>query len=143
MRNTEDIARPRRTGDTIAIDGEYQHRATHQSQYAAQRFWHQKRFEACLELLELAPGMRVLDAGCGSGVFSDQIARSPGVHVVAVDANAAAVGFVQHTYARENLEVRRGQVDELAFEPGSFDRIACLEVIEHIHLEQARTMLQT
>ena len=146
MSNSNDnpsFAHARRTGDTVAIAGEYQHRATHQSRYAAQRFWHQKRFEACLELLELAPGMRVLDAGCGSGVFADQLAQSPGVHVVAVDANDAAVSFVQRTYARASLEVRLGQVDELAFEPGSFDRIACLEVIEHIHVEQARTMLRT
>lgn len=132
----------RRTGDTVAIDGEYQHRATHQSRYAAQRFWHQKRFEVCFELLELAPGMRVLDAGCGSGVFSERIARSPGVHVVAVDANDAAVAFAQRKYACANLEVRRGHVDELAFEPQTFDRIACLEVIEHIHVEQARAMLR-
>ncbi|MEY4576483.1 MAG: hypothetical protein RL701_1186 [Pseudomonadota bacterium] len=133
----------RRTGDTVAIPGEYQHHATHQSAYGAQRFWHQQRFQTCVELLDVASGMRILDAGCGSGVFADRVAHTTGVQVLAVDANEAAVRFARETYARPNLTVQRGHVDTLALEPASFDRIACLEVIEHIHLAQARVMLAT
>jgi 2-polyprenyl-3-methyl-5-hydroxy-6-metoxy-1,4-benzoquinol methylase len=130
----------RRVGDTVAIPGQYQHEATHRG-FAAQRFWHQKRFEACLELLAPGPGMRVLDVGCGSGVFADQVARTEGVSVMAVDANADAVRFATSTYGRPGLEVRRGHVDELDLADRSFDRISFLEVIEHVHEPQARAAL--
>lgn len=140
---TEETEQAPRTGDTIAIAGEYQHRATHDSVFGAQRFWHQKRFDLCLELLDVTPGMRVLDAGCGSGVFADRIARAYAAEVVAIDANEAAVRFAREHYPRTNLEVRRGHVGALGLEPVSFDRIACLEVIEHIHLAQGRAMLET
>jgi ubiquinone/menaquinone biosynthesis C-methylase UbiE len=132
----------RRVGDAIQIPGNYQFRATFEGS-APQRFWHQTRFEVCLDMLEVCPSMRVLDAGCGSGVFADMVAKVPGTQVTAVDGNPEAISFAQQQFRRSNLEFRHGLVDELAFEPSSFDRISCLEVIEHVHPEQARAVLRT
>ena len=43
--------------------------------------------------LDLRPGMRVLDAGCGTGALEARLAeRHPDVEVVAVDASPAMVG---------------------------------------------------
>jgi len=142
MTTSEGSAATRRVGDAIEIPGNYQFRATYEGS-APQRFWHQKRFAACLDMLELGEGVRVLDVGCGSGVFADLVARHPGTRVTAVDGNPAAIAFARHRYPRSNLELRRGLVDELDFAPSTFDRISCLEVIEHIHRDQARAMLST
>jgi len=136
-------ASERRVGDSVQIPGNYQFRATFEGS-APQRFWHQTRFEVGLDMFDLAAGsLRVLDAGCGSGVFADRVAQCPGTRVMAVDSNPEAIAFARSQFQRSNLEFQPGLVDELDFESSSFDRISCLEVIEHIHLEQARAMLGT
>lgn len=65
-------ASERRLGDAIQIPGNYQFQAAFAGS-APQRFWHQTRFEVCLDVLGAGPGMRVLDVGCGSGVFADMV----------------------------------------------------------------------
>jgi len=132
----------RRLGDAIQIPGNYQFQAAFAGS-APQRFWHQTRFEVCLEMLEVRPSMRVLDVGCGSGVFADMVAAVDGTEVTAVDGNREAISFAQQQFRRSNLNFRHGLVDELAFETSSFERISCLEVIEHIHPEQGRAVLRT
>lgn len=134
--------RERRLGDAIQIPGNYQFQAAFEGS-APQRFWHQTRFEVCLDMLEAGSSMRMLDVGCGSGVFADMAAAVPGMQVTAVDGNPEAIAFAQQQFSRPNLEFRQGLVDELAFERSSFERISCLEVIEHIHPEQGRAVLRT
>lgn len=130
----------RRTGDTIEIPGDYQYRASREG-LAPQRFWHQERFAASLEALAPEPNLRILDVGCGSGVFADRAATLPGSQVLGVDANPQAIEFATQTFARENLEFRLGMLDELDLAPESFDRISFLEVVEHVYEDQARTTL--
>ena len=132
----------RRLGDAIQIPGNYQFQAAFAGS-APQRFWHQTRFEVCLDMLDAGAGMRILDVGCGSGVFADMVAAVGGTEVTAVDGNREAVSFAEHQFSRSNLSFVHGLVDELAFESSSFDRISCLEVIEHIHPEQGRAVMQT
>lgn len=130
-----------RTGDTIAIEGGYQHTATYQG-HPAQRFWHQLRFKVCLEMLDPRAGMTILDVGCGSGVFADRLAGVPGTTVVGIDANAAAIEFARAQYGKDTLTFRLGRIDALDLKPSSFDQIAFLEVIEHIYPEQAEGVLR-
>ncbi|MBT8452649.1 MAG: methyltransferase domain-containing protein [Deltaproteobacteria bacterium] len=132
----------RRLGDAIQIPGNYQFQAAFAGS-APQRFWHQTRFEVCLDMLDAGAGMRVLDVGCGSGVFADMVAAVDGTEVTAVDGNREAVSFAERQFCRSNLSFVHGLVDELAFESSSFDRISCLEVIEHIHPEQGRAVMRT
>ena len=133
---------PRRLGDAIQIPGNYQFQAAF-SGSAPQRFWHQTRFQVCLDMLEAGPSMRVLDVGCGSGVFADMVAGVDGTEVVAVDSNPEAISFARQQFRRSNLQFRAGLVDGLDFPASSFERISCLEVIEHIHPEQGRAVLRT
>ena len=142
MSTSDQTATIRRVGDSIEIPGDYQFRAAYEGS-APQRFWHQMRFATCLEMLDLGNERQVLDAGCGSGVFADLVARQAGTQVKAVDGNPAAIAFARRQYPRSNLDFHLGLVDELHFAPSSFDRISCLEVIEHIHEDQAKAMLAT
>jgi 2-polyprenyl-3-methyl-5-hydroxy-6-metoxy-1,4-benzoquinol methylase len=66
----------------------------------------------------LPPGTRVLDAGCGEGVL------------VAEYAPRLAIEGVDENYSSER--VRRGNLLALPFDPGSFDRVLCLDVLEHL-----------
>lgn len=130
----------RRTGDRIAIPGEYQHRAYHQGP-APQRFWTRARIEEAAALLRIGPGDRVLDAGCGSGLLAARAAEEGAARVVGVDANPAAIEFARETFPHPALDFRPGLVDELDLATGSFDRIAFLEVIEHLSRAQGEAIL--
>lgn len=129
----------RRTGDAIAIEGDYQHRARHQG-FVVQRFWHAEKERMIRSYAPPAAGERVLDVGCGSGVISDVLA-SFGARVTGVDGNPRAIAFARRTYHRPNLDFVQGLVDELADPPGSVDRIYCLEVIEHLYADQVHALL--
>lgn len=87
-------------------------------------------------------GQRALDVGCGSGVIAHAMAQK-GAQVLAVDGNPDAIRYATMTFGSDALEFRQGLVDELNLPENTFDRITCLEVIEHIHEDQGRTLLQS
>ncbi len=131
----------RRTGDSVAIPGDYQHRALHEGP-AVQRFWHHGKLAAAEAALRPVAGDVVLDVGCGSGVLCARLGALPGVRVLGVDANADAIAFARRTHAGERVEFRLGLADELALEGEGINKIAFLEVLEHLPEAQAREALE-
>jgi SAM-dependent methyltransferase len=75
----------------------------------------------------LSPATRVLDAGCGEGVFVEEY------------ASRLAIQGVDENYSSER--VRRGSLLALPFEAGSFDRVLCLDVLEHLSYADQPTAL--
>lgn len=80
-----------------------------------------------IEAMQIDPGARVLDIGCGWGAVGLAAAlRTDGVHVAAIDSNARAVACTQANAARngaaERLEARREPAGIVA-SPGTFDLV--------------------
>src|SRR5919201_1940446 len=83
--------------------------------------------DALIRRAEFAPGQQVLDVGCGVGTTAIRIAGRFGAQVTAVDiaplmleratANVARAGVV------ERVSVGRGDITNLPFADGSFDRV--------------------
>ncbi len=77
----------------------------------------------------------ILDAGCGRGVFSMELAKlHPDARVVGVDIDEDAVERAQviATRARiKNCEFRLGDVTRLEFD-SEFDLVVCVDNLEHI-----------
>ncbi|MEO8053633.1 MAG: class I SAM-dependent methyltransferase [Acidobacteriota bacterium] len=120
-----------RTGDTIDIDGGYQHRALTEG-FVVQRFWHRLKTITIERVAPPEPEMAVLDLGCGSGVVADWLAARARA-VDAVDANPRAVEYARKTFARGNLTFHLASADALPFPAESFDRVYVLEFIEHLY----------
>jgi len=69
----------------------------------------------------LPAGTRVLDAGCGEGVFVREYAGR--LSIEGLDENY------------ESDLVRRGSLTALPYSDGAFDRVLCLDVLEHLSYE--------
>jgi 2-polyprenyl-3-methyl-5-hydroxy-6-metoxy-1,4-benzoquinol methylase len=93
----------------------------------------------------LARGKRVLDAGCGAGYGSAELARTA-ESVVGVDRAPEAIEFARAHYALHNLTFEEASCEALPHAAGSFHLVVAFEVIEHLEnwrgfLEEARRVL--
>ena len=72
-------------------------------------------------LTSLAPGTRVLDAGCGEGVLVDEF------------HGRLAIEGLDPNYS--SAHVTRGSLTQLPYGPATFDRALCLDVLEHLSFD--------
>src|SRR5688572_1094794 len=80
-------------------------------------------------LSSLAPTTRVLDAGCGEGILVDEF------------RDRLAIEGLDPNYQSEH--VRRGSLTALPYPDASFDRVLCLDVLEHLLFDdQARALAE-
>lgn len=79
-------------------------------------------------------GKRVADVGCGGGILSEGLARA-GAQVVGIDLGEELLEIAK-AHAEESgiaVEYRRISAETLAeTEPGSFDIVTCMEMLEHV-----------
>jgi len=91
-----------------------------------------------LTRLDVRPGERLLDAGCGEGRHCFG-ALACGAHVIGLDLDAGALRV-----GAERLRARaarrgqlgallRGDAFHLPFADATFDKVICAEVMEHVH----------
>jgi len=94
--------------------------------------------DAYLGLLDITPGERVLDVGCGSGAVTREIARRVGPSGLAVGLDPSpALLAVARELAHEagfgdRVAFREGDVARLPFLDRSFDVVVCVTVLSHV-----------
>jgi SAM-dependent methyltransferase len=91
-----------------------------------------------LARLDIRPGDWVLDAGCGEGRHCFG-ALERGANVIGLDLDFASLRDASkrlRSTAREKNQVgemNQGDAFHLPYRDGTFDRIICSEVMEHVH----------
>jgi SAM-dependent methyltransferase len=88
---------------------------------------------------------QVLDAGCGAGYGSSELARTA-AGVLGIDRSAEAIAFARAQYPAPNLRFEEGDCSTLPAADGSTDLVVAFEVIEHLEdwrgfLREARRVL--
>ncbi len=93
-------------------------------------------------------GLRILDAGCGTGAFAMAAARR-GADVVAIDLSPALVDVALHRVAEHldtfasggHIEFKSGDMTDEAL--GEFDHVVAMDSLIHYSAEDAVRVLQT
>ena len=92
------------------------------------------KLELVARKLRLAPGMRVLDVGCGWGSFAIHAAREHGAEVLGITLSEAqgalARDLVDEAGVADRVEIRVADYRELR-EP-AFDAISSIGMVEHV-----------
>lgn len=106
------------------------------------RLWarHRPEYDACREHLEAffedgeVRGKSVLDAGCGSGVFSVIFMKKGAARVVGVDASEKAIETgeaLKKERGAEGVDFMKADMLELPFEDASFDIVWAWGTVHH------------
>jgi cyclopropane-fatty-acyl-phospholipid synthase len=97
-----------------------------------------EKLEIVCRKLDLQPGQRVLDVGCGWGSFAIHAAREHGVRVLGVTLSRPQVEYARRRVAEvgleDRVEIRVADYRELTGEP--FDAIASIGMSEHVGASQ-------
>jgi cyclopropane-fatty-acyl-phospholipid synthase len=104
----------------------------------------ERKIRALLQRLELKPGQRLLEIGCGWGSLAEIAAREFGVHVTGLTLSAE-----QKAYADERLR-EAWLADKVSIElldyrdlAGEFDAVASVEMVEAVGQDYWPSYLQT
>jgi len=89
------------------------------------------RLERCLgRPLESLRGLRVLEAGCGAGRFTELLVNA-GAFVHSLDLSVAVEANHENIGDRDNYLVAQADLRKPPFPPESFDLVLCLGVLQH------------
>lgn len=84
---------------------------------------------ACLRMARLPNGSRVVDVGCGSGIFTDLL-KQQGFRAVGLDLNERLVTIARSSYGDSNFIV--GDAEDLPFSSESLEGILLSGVLHHL-----------
>lgn len=83
------------------------------------------------QLLDLRPGEKILDAGCGTGVFTlDYLAK--GAEVVGLDVSGPMLRLAVKKAAGYPFSAIRGDMLQLPFKDNAFDKVVSVTALEFI-----------
>ena len=88
--------------------------------------------ESLLERIELQPGWRYLDVGCGVGAAAREIAESRPLAVVGVDIDPDQIEAARSSGALSNLQFQVMDATRLKFGDEEFDIVATSKTTHHI-----------
>jgi cyclopropane-fatty-acyl-phospholipid synthase len=92
------------------------------------------------ERLQLRPGLRLLDIGCGWGGLARYAARHYGCQVVGITISQEQFRYAQRWCQGLDVEIQLRDYREIG---GRFDRVVSVGMVEHVGYKNYRTYLQS
>jgi ubiquinone/menaquinone biosynthesis C-methylase UbiE len=86
-----------------------------------------KRIEKSIELAEIKDNENLLDAGCGDGVLLKNLPKDKKLRCYGIDYNP----FVKNLHIKK-CKILVSDIRKLPFVKNFFDKIFCLDILEHI-----------
>jgi 2-polyprenyl-3-methyl-5-hydroxy-6-metoxy-1,4-benzoquinol methylase len=123
-------------GEAMPFDKYEDRPAVHWTSYETAETYRARADHLARLVARLAEGGRVLDLGCGDGLFT-HLAAMQKVNVVGLDPEERAIEQARERTARQAYPgtapaFARGAGDAMPFEDGAFDLVFALDVIEHL-----------
>src|SRR5215469_4985720 len=82
--------------------------------------WSEQLARRFLSLADVAPGSRVLDVACGTGVLTAAYAET-GAHVIGIDASEGYLEGARRRRSHPNISYEYGDMRRMRFDDGQFD----------------------
>ena len=86
--------------------------------------------------LKLEPKMKLLEIGCGFGGFAKYAADKYGVEVTGITSSEAHSNFAKEYCKESNVKIIHQDYRNIK---GKFDRVVCIEMMEHVGYKNHRT----
>ncbi|MBN2518492.1 MAG: methyltransferase domain-containing protein [Candidatus Altiarchaeota archaeon] len=90
--------------------------------------WYEERLDKAIEYLDLSPGVRVLEVGCGAGKFSKRL-LGRGVKLKGIDINE---NFICELQRRYEGSFEMGDALNLKYPGNTFDRAVMFDIMHHL-----------
>ncbi len=91
------------------------------------------KYDHILDRLNLDPGARILEVGCGWGGFAEHAAKSRGMHVTAITISQAqfdyATARIESAHLAHLVEIKLIDYRDV---PGQFDGVVSIEMLEAV-----------
>ena len=98
------------------------------------------KFELICQKLDLKPGMKVLDIGCGWGEFAKYMAKNYEVEVVGITVSTEQAKLATEKCQGLPVEIKVQDYRSLS---GKFDRIISIGMFEHVGYKNYREYMKT
>ena len=104
-------------------------------------WWYVGNHEHFLALLKskniLRPGLRVLDAGCGTGKWLEILKKKAQINETGIDFQEVAIEYAR---TRGDMNLMQGDVNKKMFEQDSFDLITCFDVLCNAKVDDRKAL---
>jgi 2-polyprenyl-3-methyl-5-hydroxy-6-metoxy-1,4-benzoquinol methylase len=84
----------------------------------------------------LRPRMTVLELGCGTGTFTQELARS-GADIIAIDVSPELLEIASTSCSASNVQYQIQNAYALSYSEAVFDSVVGSSVLHHLEIEQA------